>query len=186
MQRAHFRDPRQGRQDGLDGGDIRRREAAGAPRGPGRAMDGAVGEEQRGGEIIRHPLGAELGEDREIHGALRIGEMPAERLPRVIDPGDGALEIFRGEGEIGRRQIGPDLRPRLPDEAPPHQLGMQGAHEDADPGQRQPPFDQPPAELAQNCAGIHGRSRAVDQPAGHRPRLGLIHCRFLCINRLAV
>ena len=154
-------------------------EFAGTSRGPGRAMDGAVGEEQRGGDIIRHPLGAELGEDREIHRALGIGQMAPERLSRVKDPGDGALEIFRGEHELGRRQIGLDLRAGLPDEASPQQLGMQGADEDADPGQRQAARDQPLAELSQYRRGVHGRSRPVDQPARHGPRLGVIHCRFL-------
>jgi hypothetical protein len=93
---------------------------------------------QRRGVVVGHALAAQLGEDREIHHAGRVGEAAADLLPGVGDGVDRAREmriaahpVVLGGGEFDVRRL-----LLVPEEAASRHVGMEGAREHGDPGHR--------------------------------------------------
>ena len=102
-QGADLGDPRQRRDDGLDAGDLRVGEAARLPRRAGHRMNGAIGEDERRGEIVGHLFGAKIRKDRKIRGTVRIGQLAPDRFARPIDAGDRTVAEIFGFEKLERR-----------------------------------------------------------------------------------
>ena len=95
LSRANFGNPRQWRDDAVDGGDFRLGEAARLFRRPRGKVNGAGGKVQRRDHIVSHALGAQVGQNRKIHRAIRIGEIAAQR--------------FSGRADIGHRAVAKNI-----------------------------------------------------------------------------
>ena len=89
--------------DRLDTGYLRVGEAAGLPRRAGYRVDGAVGEDERQREIIGYPFSAKLRNHWKIHGAIRVGELAAERAPGRINLRNRIFEEIRTFEKLERR-----------------------------------------------------------------------------------
>src|SRR6267154_1058220 len=84
----------------LDAGDLRLGETAGLLRRAGHHMNGAVGKEQRRGQIIGHPLGAQLRQNRKVHDITRICKLAPDRTTGLIDTSNRIVAELCGLEEL--------------------------------------------------------------------------------------
>jgi hypothetical protein len=166
-QGANLGDPRERRDDSLERLDLRGGEAARSARREGGRVDLSVGEAKRDREIIAHAFSAKLGQKREVHEAIGIGDTAANRLAGRADAGDRAGDkiLIRRHGE-GRLADARRLT-RPPEEAARHDVGMKGVDEDRHPPERHAAFAEANAQLREHVLGSRGRTSAVDQPGRH-------------------
>ena len=92
---------------------------------------------------------------------------------RALQEGLGFEQVVRGFGHLDRALV------RLPDERPAEHVGVQGAHEYADAGERQAGRHRAPAGIEQHVARQARGPGAVDQPVDHR-----LDIQFLVSHRL--
>ena len=128
----------------------------------------AVGEVERVDQIVGDAARRQLAQNDEIPGTIGIGEPapdrpagPDDRGQRALLVGVGGQEVVGGIGDL-------DAGLGLPEEAPAHDVRVQGAHEHRDPVERQAGRDQAPAELGQEILRLADPVRAIDQPVDHR------------------
>ncbi len=168
-ERMDLGDPGERPRDRLERGAIGVREAAGPRRGPADRVDLAVRERERLDQVVGDALGAQLLDDAEVVRTVGIGEPAADRAAAAEDQRDRAREIALLLEQAVRPLADLDLPVRPPQETPAHDVGMERAHEDRDPMQRQAAGQQARAQLGQHVLGpLHGR-RAIDQPVERRP-----------------
>src|SRR5271170_3321362 len=145
-------------------------------------MNGAVGEEQRRRQIIGHPLGPELPEYREVHGATRVGEPAAECSAGRVNACD------RGFPELRRvEQPEPSFRNFDVGAWPPYKsaaniLRMNGFYKHGDPPQRNAASDEPLAQLGQHCLRLRRRPRPVNKPVDYRSDFRVGHRGYLIVS----
>ena len=87
--------PGQRGDDGLDPSDLEIGKTAAPPRRPGRQMNGAVGEEERGRQVVGHTFGAPFQQDRKIQRTRRVRQAAADRLAGRNYAGDRTVAKVR-------------------------------------------------------------------------------------------
>jgi hypothetical protein len=63
-------------------------------------MNGAVGKEQRRGQIVGHSLGAQIRQDWKVHNIIRICQLAPDRPTGLIDTSNRIVAELRGLEEV--------------------------------------------------------------------------------------
>ena len=189
-QRVDLDEARERPADGVERREVGVVEAAGSGGGPADRIDLAAGERQRLDQVVAHALGAQLLDDRVVLRAISSLDPQADRLRRrEHDPHRAAvvgLALEHGVVGVGDHH----LLARAPEQALAHDVGVERAHEDRDPMQRQAARHQPLAQLGEHVLRRARATGAVDQPVDHGARIVVTgrsvgHARSIRPRRIA-
>ena len=142
---------------------------------PASAVNGAVGECERRGQIVGHAIRQEIVHDRQIRARPLFGEPQPERDAAVDHaPHRAATKVLRLEDlERGIDHI--DGATWLPKVASTHDLRMQRQYEDADLRNRYSTADKSVTQFGHQVLGIGGGARPCSQPIDDRLRVAIRH-----------
>ena len=167
-QRVDLGEARKRQPDRLERGDVGVAEAARAQRGPADRVHLAVGERQRLDQIVGDAFGAQLLDDLVVVRAVRGLDPATDRLGGLEDDPDRTLPIGIALEHVVGGLADLDALAAAPEEAPPHDVGMERGDEHGDPVQRQTTGEEPVAQPGEHVLRLARRGRALDQPVDHR------------------